>query len=58
MSIHGIVLVILHLYLLEMILCVYSKYRSIEYVPEISTDNWRVSAMVKNNENNLYKHGP
>lgn len=58
MSIHGFVMVILHLYLLEILLCVYSKYRSIECVPEISIENWRVSAMVKNSENNLYKHGP
>lgn len=58
MSIDGIVTVILHLNLLEILLCVYSKYRSIEYAPEISTENWKVSAMVKNSENNLYKHGP
>jgi hypothetical protein len=57
-SIHGVVLVTQYLYLLEILLCVYSKCRTIEYGPEISIENWRVSPMTENSENNLYKHGP
>jgi hypothetical protein len=29
----------------------------IQVVPEISTANWRVSAVAHNSENSLYKHG-
>jgi hypothetical protein len=31
---------------------------NIQSVPEISTENWRVSIMAQNGENSLYKHGP